>query len=536
MSRNVSNVSTLGAKFAIGEIADFVGVPDFYDAGDSKWLRTGTWVASGSVPASLITQLKTASATSVALTDNTLINEQYSYINGMLPPAIVGDVRCFSYSSGVKGVNAHAFVVNSVGPRVINIGQATGYSQGNAGAGTCITSDGTKFWSWVAASATAFGAKSSANGETWDTETLSGQPTFSALTTHQIGGTSNTESSFPIGEQFYSATAYNLTAAYCGARHLLIGLNGSNQYVASSSSNGTTFGGDQTVAVLGSATITATSTAWWNRNGLNFFWTGGNVSRFSADGGATWVASTSGALSADYYRVNTTDAARIMAFQISGTSAKVTTNSGQSWTAVTLPLAINHTTARTCGRGGTWAVSQGGTAYQTVNDGAAWTAINAPIGFGAISAIYSDASRWYLFSASSNQIATSTDLATWTIRNITTPIPNSTTIPNNLVATDSNTVVGCHAGNILYTTDGGVTWYWSYATNAATATAADVQKIIANTTGTNMILSAACGSGASNKSIYIPASALSGTPAAVRSTATAVTPLRTNALAFSRVA
>lgn len=536
MSRNVTAATTLGSKFAVGEIADFVGVPNYYDAGDSKWLRTGTWVSANLVPTAVVNTLKDTGSLSVALSNNSLIDDNYSCINGMLPAAIVGSTRCFSYSSNLKGNAAHAFVVNTDGAQVINIGQTTNYSQISTGAGNCITSDGTKFWSWTAASASAFGVKSSTNAVTWSAETLSGLPTFAGLVSAQICGTSNVESSYPMGDKFMAVTGQNLIAAWCGARHLLIGLNASGQYLATLSSNGTAFGGDQSVAVLGGDTIRASMTTWFNRNGNNFFWTSGNSARFSADGGATWSASTNAPVETSYYRVNATDQARIMAFTQGSTAVKVTTNSGQTWASVTLPLSALEASAYTCGRGSTWAFAQAGSCYKTVDDGANWSVVIAPTGFGAISAIYADANRWYLFSAVSNQIAVSTDLITWTIRNISTPSTGVGGIPTNFVSTDANIVVGCYSGNLLYTTDGGVTWYWSYATNAVTATAASLTKIIANTVGTPMILSATTVDSNSHRSAYVPITALSSNPVAVRSTATAVTPLRTNALAFSRVA
>lgn len=537
MSRNVTDIQTLGTKFAVGEIADFVGVPNYYDAGDSKWLRTGAWVSASLVPASLVNALKAASATSVALTDNALVNEAYATINGMIPPAVVGSTRCFSYASNIKGYNAHAFVVNADGAQVISIGQTTGFDQSNYGCGNLITSDGTKFWSWTAASTSAFGAKSSTDALGWSAETLTGLPTFSSLTAHQIGGTASTSGSYPVGDLFQAIGSANLVAAFCGARHLLIGTNASGNYVATLSSNGTTFGGDQSTSVLGSTTITQSVQTWWYRNGNNFYITLGSsgISRFTGDGGVTWAVSTNAPSNIDFYRVNATDPARVMAFTGNSTTAKVTTNSGQTWTNVNLPVVITITNTYTCGRGAVWAFAQSGTAYKSTNDGVTWAPINAPVGFGAISAVYADANRWYLYSAASNQIATSTDLATWTIRNISTPIPNAGTIPTSFVAIDSNVVAGAIQGNILYTSDGGVTWYWSYMTNASAATAAGVSKIIANTVGTPMILSAPTtnsGLGA----VYIPATALSSTPIAVRSTAIAVTPLRTNSLAFSRVA
>lgn len=535
MSRSITDIQTLGTKFAVGEIADFVGVPNYYDAGDSKWLRTGVWALASSLPATVVNTIKSSNHANVALTSNALIDEFAANINGMLPAAVVGNIRCFPYSSNSKGTSAHAFVVNSIGAQLVNIGQQTGYSQGTNGCGNVITSDSTKFWSWTAASASAFGVKSSTEGIAWSNETLSGLPTFANISNYQIGGTSTNQCTNPIGDVFWSTSTYNLVSAYCGARHLLIGVNASNQYVATLSSNGTTFGGDQTTTVLGSATVNALPYCWWYRNNNNFYLTVGDVSRFSSDGGVTWAAATNAPASSYFYRINSTDAARIMSFAVNISAVKITTNSGQSWTNFTLPFTITSPEAiYTCGRGSTWVITSGGTSYKTTDDGTTWTALNAPLGFGAISAVYADANRWYMFSSSSSQIAVSTDLATWTIRNIENPSPGLA--PNNFVATDANTVAGCHGGNVLYTVDGGVTWCWSYATNATAAPAAHTGKLIAVNAGISMFIGARTGTSGNSTAVYIPVSALSGTPYAVRSTTAAVTPLRANSLAFSRVA
>jgi hypothetical protein len=48
------------SRFSVGEIQDFSGVPDFYDAGTSKWLRSATPTSSSNLSSATKTNLANA--------------------------------------------------------------------------------------------------------------------------------------------------------------------------------------------------------------------------------------------------------------------------------------------------------------------------------------------------------------------------------------------------------------------------------------------------------------------------------------------
>lgn len=540
MSRNLIEPLSLHTKFPVGEIIDMAGVPAIHNDGNSVWMRTGTWVDADDVPDSVVETLKNSEYYLTALTDNLEIDETYSYIPGLLPSAVAGSVRCFPYSSSSKGTTAWVVTVNSSGVNIKSTGQTCGYPQtGISGGGNAVVSNGTKIWSFVTnAGGTLFTAKSSTDGITWTSETLTGQAPFAGIHSYPINMGGN-----QVSDGFRHGVVYNgvtnvMIVVWCGARYLFVG-RGASYLIAQRTSDGTTFGGDETTTVLGSATLAPTNYWWSYRNGNNFFIAGENFNRKSADGGVTWAAAGSITASATTgFRVNSSDVTRIMACNYTSLSGVVSVNSGQTWGVISFPV-IPGEGAILYGRGSTWVLTTlTGDIYRSTDDGATWQAYTGLNGIiGGVKGVYADANRWYAVSPNSNQIATSTDFSTWTVRNIKNSAPGTTSsyLPFSIAFTDANNIIMCGSNYILFSTDGGVTWTWVNKSSASTGTGESVTQIIPCTTGTNAFISGNTSTNLSTKSLYIKESDMAGGAKFVRSSNAVVAPIRTNAMAYSRV-
>lgn len=544
MSRNLSSNADLAGKYAIGEIIDMVGVPDYYDAGTSKWMKSNTWVPAASLSSATKSDLK-ANYTRVALATNAAVaayGSGYAFLNTMTPAATTASATVFPCNT--DNTVAKCLVVNASGVSAVSIGQTTGYNMSNYGGGHIITSDGTNLFSWAGASSgTAFKLhKSTDNGATWASTTITSQPTFSNTTSHPLGPAGTQTYRSGLGEVWKSQTSYFQFAAYCGARHLLLGLNGSNQYIAATSSDGGANFSDVSAALMGSATLGASIYGWFYRNGNTCFLSAGGASRKSTDGGATWAAATNAiaATTTTQYRINSTDAARLACCDSGSTSMAFSTDSGATWTTRTAPLAPTAATyGFLYGRGATWIFgdSSAGVFYKSTDDGANWSQISAPVGFtGLIGGILADANRWYMVSGNGAHVATSTDLTTWTVRNVSNAAPTGA-IPKWIAATSSNNVVlFSNSGAHLVTNDGGVTWYWETPAGHATFTGTSGSAPVVATTGTTAILSGTNTTSVATDPLVVLDSEITAGGGSYRSTSATVAALRTNATAYARVA
>lgn len=548
---NKSASAALNTKYAIGEIEDFVGVPDFYDAGTSKWLRSNTWVAAANLSVATQATLKASGATKTAMTDNAALAGSGSYValNTLNPLAKTASVTAIALSTTAAGQVARALLVESTGFRSVGIGQTVDSGVGTPGNGGThiITSDGATLWSWTPASASAFGAYSSAdNGATWASASLTGQATFSSLTASNSMGPHGNQNNYigRPGEAMNTAQTKHSSAMWCGARHVLIG-TGATNLIAQRSTTGLAWGGDESTAILGSATVgnATNATQWMYRNGNNFYFSNGAISRSTTDGGVTWAAATNGPLAAITVRhkVNASDAARLVSVTTASTTLKFSINSGAAWTTRTAPFTTDVDGTTISGRGATWLICDGaGNAYKTVDDGANWTVLAAPVGFTSIiQGVYADANRYYLVSVAGNQVATSTDATSWTVRNIANPSSGTevASTPQNLVATDTDNIMGANnSGEILYSSDGGVTWAWSSPSSHSSYTASAATYYVANTVGSGSFLCGLVNASSPTRSNLVLAADLATGGKYYRSTAATVAPLRTNAVAYSRIA
>ena len=543
MSRVTSYGTTLSDRYAVGELAEFVGVPDYYDAGFSKWVKTGVWIASTLLAPSVRLALSTGGYDKVALSGQTLFTGVTSPIlNAMHRPATLSGIAVYPFTASNTTTAARALVISSAGMQLVTTGQTCSYATaGTAGGGHVITSDGTTLWSWTVVLSTGmFAVYSSTNGSTWTSRTMTGQAVTNSTTmsSYMIGCGLSQATMTRSGDANTSSSAYHAGAYWCGARHLLIGIGTSGGYMtAQRSADGVTWGGDETVAILGGNAASSTR-SWFYRNGNSALFTQSTLVRSTIDGGITWTTPVNAVTAqANVFRVNATDPARIVSNN-SGSDLRFSTDSGATWTIRVSPITLSAGSATVFGRGSTWAICESGNAvpYVTTNDGATWTALNAPIGFiGAIQAVYADAYRWYAVSALTNQVAVSTDLSNWTVSTVRNAAPGTagSYTPRAMVSTDSQTVMGAgDTGVILYSVDGGVNWDWATPSNNATFTAASANFYVANTVGTPAFISGPCALTA-NMSV-IPASALS-TGGLHRATATAITPIRTGTLVYNRI-
>lgn len=538
-------LTSLASRYAVGEIAEFAGVTSYYDAGTSQWAESNTWIPAGSLGSTVKASLR-ADYRYVAATDQRAFAAQATIdLCAAMPVAKTATIAAWAIATDSTGA-CKALVVNASGAKIVSIGQM-GANLGGGGVNT-LTSDGTTIYSWAsAANGLGFACWTTTDGDTWSAATLTGQAAYSGVGSANIGARLGQTGLGPLGEIFQASsggTPALCVAAWCGARHLLIGPSTGGMWIAQRSANGTTFGGDETTAILGGAALNYGLSGWWYRNGNNFFLAltsaavvGGYILRKSADGGVTWGDAT-GAIGGRY-RVNSTDPARVVCAPSAGTAMAFSTDSGQTWTARTAPFTTNANTT-IFGRGATWVLCNGqtGVAYQTANDGATWTLLSQPVGMLAqMAAVYADANRWYALSMASNQIATATTLGTWTVRNIANAAHGSTYAhaPGNLVATDANTVMGGSLTNgvVLSTADGGVTWMWSAPSTSAVLTGVGASYYVANTVGTPLFLSALVGT---TYAAAITAADITALGNAYRVSTATITPTRANARTFVRVA
>lgn len=531
--------------YPIGALIDFVGVPNFYDNGTTQWMKTGTYVDSTYLSPAIKLNLS-SNVNLVAMTKNSLL-ESYRFLNTVTPAAKNANAICYPMLARTDGT-MYSLTVDATGITANSIGATTGYSNYTTYGGTSmITADATRFLNFTAATASTFAVRSSTDGKTWAPITHTGMPaaTFANLTNRPMGPSNLTIGAGGIGVTYTTSDANLDTAVfYAGARHILIGPNASLNYVVTRSTDGTTWDGNSTNAVMGSTTNATTSGGWWYNNGaLKSFLAMGTAARYTVDGGITW--STAGTFNqgnpiySQKFMVDTVDPDRIIA-AFSATQFQFSNDCGATWTLRTLPFTPTTITRRN----GTLLACDGSNAYKSTDGGANWTLVPTPAGLlGTIRGVYSDAYRFYMH-ATSNQIATSTDAATWTTRNISNPEPTTTKMMGCAALDSSNTIINRGDSNnecMLFTTDGGVTWTWTQKSSSTLATASYTYGFSAAVIGsTKALVSGWIGIVFDNITLdsaaVITAADLAAGGASYRVSTAAITPLRTGAATYGRVA
>ena len=179
----LNNPSTDLSRYSIGEIAGLSGVPTFYNAGSSKWLRSGVATESSNLTTSTKTNLS-AAGTAAAQTVLTQSDLSFSY-NGFgfvgsypiqrISASSISVVPAYYQGSTTVGVG----VMTSAGLQAVATGQTSIVtSNASAGLNVAVASNDTKIFSYCFTSATALSVRSTTNGTPWTAETVTGLPVF----------------------------------------------------------------------------------------------------------------------------------------------------------------------------------------------------------------------------------------------------------------------------------------------------------------------------------------------------------------------
>ena len=538
-------------RYSVGEITQLVGQSVFYNAGTSKWLKTGSYTASTNLSTATKSNLaagSTSGALNVAIASDIEDVLSASRPYSPLPAQRISASGLTVYPLYTAGTGISVISSTSSGGQIVATG-LTSYRAGSAtGNNVSIASNNTTIFAYTCITNTTFGAVSTTNGTTWSSVTLTGLPAFSTVGTVTAFNTSNTQPNGPeyglgiCGRGVYSADTF--AVFWCGARFILItGDSGSTYYVTSTSTNGIAWSGDTTVAVAGSATIQAgTNGIAFYKNGSSCWMAIGSGGwRYTTDGGITWANSTGNSLTAtgDYYqKTNSTTPAKLF-YHIGTTASRFTADSGATWTSRTLPLTS--LTSPLAYKGSTVLQSTSSLVYRSDDDGATWTAVLLPAGTLAQGGlVYADANRFYFVPNGQLQILTSSDAITWTIITLTAGTSTVNGQKGGIIAFSSNTVMLAQYNSAsgydvcLITLDGGVTWTASTSAQGNMTYPINGDVYI-SPDGLGGGSAAYGGSYGWNGGRYISQQSVEAGGSFYRSGATAITPTNTGALVYVRV-
>lgn len=479
------------SRYSIGEIVDLSGVPTFYDAGSSKWLKSGASTASSNLTTSTKTNLAAAGTASdptvLAQSSLSLSYNAFgfyaSYPIQRISASSVSVVPAYNANTTAVGVG----VVTSAGLQRVVTGQTSIVTnEVNSGTNGVVASNNTTIFSYCFTSATALSAYSTTNGTTWTAQTVTGIPVFATTTSTyahaSCSASGNGTNAAMMGwKRTQTASASQFAVFWCGARFLLIGPAATN-YMVSLSTDGLAWGGDNTTAVIGATAQDRTLNMQFYRNGNNCYLNIGTSYRYSTDGGVTWAASTFAAApnpSNYFLQYNQSNPAKLLIIDTSGgTPAFYSADSGATWSA-DRPLPLVSKAGGLYYKGSVVVQSdRSSTFYVSYDDGVTWTVPTFPIGvLGSSINFFADANRFYAGVNNQAQLLTSSDGVTWTIVTLSQQFFLRTILTNSgcgIIPFDSNTVVligysSSGYNQAIYTTDGGVTWTCSQYTVANTA-------------------------------------------------------------------
>ena len=554
-----NNSSTDLSRYSIGEIQDLSGVPVFYNAGSSKWLRSATLTASSNLSTTSKTNLANAGTANVqnVFSQGTLsafynaFGFYASYPIQRISASSISVVPAFSSASTAVGVG----VITSAGLQRVLTGQTSVVtSSSTSGTNGVVASNNTTIFSYCFSSATALSAYYTTNGTTWTAGTVTGIPVF-ATDTNTIAHASTTTSNVrtqagTIGWKRVGNSSSQFMVFWCGARFVLIGPAATN-YMVSLSTDGLAWGGDNTTAVIGATAQAIALNMQFYKNGNNCYLNIGTSYRYSTDGGITWAASTfAAAPSPSNYWLQynqSTPAKLVIVAGTSQTDAYYSTDSGATWSASrTLPGSNQN--GGLYYKGSALVLSDGANPsayYVSTDDGVTWAVPTFPIGvLGTQFRFFADANRFYAGLRNQAQILTSSDAVTWTL----VTLPQNYTLGTvgtpygyGIMYFDSNTTVLLGYSDIsgvnqcIFTLDGGVTWTGSQFTNDNTGGSWNVGNAFVTPDGGGIGFCWGSQQLNSNNATNVFKSDITAGGAFYRTGDTAITPVRTGAFSYVRV-
>lgn len=525
---------------AIGTIAEFVGVPDFYSTGYTSWMRTATYVASSNLTTAgkLSFQQNVAPNNCIAVNGDNTIDTQYNWFTNLPVARIAGSsisaVLGFQNNSGIVGLG----VMTSAGIQNVLTGQTSYITAAAASAN--VTSDGTSLWCGVFTGTNTWTNYKSTTGTTWAAQAQSGLPTFAVATTARTWPSNNGIVKDLAGENL-TIGGEQIFYTYCGAAHLLWASDGTNM-MGSLSTNGLAWSGNNTVAMVGATPIPkAGGFHQFYRNGNNNYWftsgSGIQVYRYSSDGGATWNACTGHptSISTNHrFKRNHTTPAKMAWCEVTTTNSWFSSDNGQNWAARTLPAAVTIAGGFVY-EGSIALIVVAGTLWRSADNGATWAAVSLPIGtLGAPVSVAADANSFYLNCGANAQLLTSTDGSTWTLRSLPAACPVFTGIVS--YSSSQVALVAPASDTMIMTNNGGVTWILAAIDTSTRANAIVGDAYTTPDGGGTGFGFIGCGDPAAARNYGITGSDITAGGYWYRTGTTAVTPLRANALSYRRVA
>ena len=460
MSRHISASADLATKYAVGEIVDMLGVPQYYDAGSSQWMQGNVWFPVSAVSAAVADLLRRTPG-NAAITAQSV----QSCYGGGFAPAVVGSVAVAS----TAGHGAAVLLITEAGTQLIDIGVAASVDA------VQVVSDGTYFWAFAVSGGWVYPrighVKRSVDGRNWVTPpgvfSISGA-NGSGYSVYDMNWSPSYPGSGAINGMGHSpgtvGANYGIGVLWCGARFLSLALDSNGTYVSAwRAQDGLAWGNPDATAVLGSSgDISAGARLHFHRgSGLKCCMQVGNSAgrgwRYTTDGGVTWGHSTVSSRidpSQTRKRLNTTSQDKLI-FAESGGSLLVTADCGANYI---------YKSAQDTGISGVqWVAYKGSRIFlassygvvTSMDDGTAWNAFSLPSGFsGQVSGFVADETVFYLTS-STGQLFISLDGETWTQRIL--PVATSAVYAARL----GNQIVVGNSNVCIISNDGGVTWAYA---------------------------------------------------------------------------
>lgn len=555
----LNNPSENLSRYSIGEIQDLSGVPNFYNAGSSTWLRSATATASSNLSATSKTNLANAGTSTIptvlaqsALSSSYMASGFYaSYPIQRISASSISVVPAIYSGTTSVGVG----VMTAAGIQTIATGQTSLRTANQGGSNGFVASNDTTIFSYCFSSATALSAYYTTTGTTWTAGTVTGIPVFATSSdtvahASQISAGNNLVAGMCGWKRSQSGAGKNQFAVFwCGARFVLLAPAATN-YMVSLSTNGLAWGGDNTTAVIGATAQAKALSIQFYRNGNNCYLNVGSAYRYSTDGGVTWAASTfAGAPDpiGYYLQYNQTDPAKLVIYTPAALAVYYSADSGATWSASRpLPAGFEYTYSLIY-RGSTLCISNASAnGYRvSTDDGVTWNSIIFPVGtLASTFYFYADAYRWYAGAMSQPQILTSSDAVTWTLITVSQNYvlnQEGVSYGTGLVTFDTNTAVmmGNNANTtynqFISTTDGGVTWTMGQYTvgNYGGDWGVGNAFVTPDAGGVGFALGMTDFQSGEN-ALVMKADIVAG-GAFYRTGATAITPIRTGALSYVRV-